>query len=148
MTAFSTITAAHTLQEAGINRAHAEAIAETVLQSHRAERGDLATRSDIALLRADMAEAKAELRTEIAELRTDIAELRTDIAELRTEIAGVKNNLQTEITRVRTEINGVKNDLQTEITKVKKDMFWMKAIGGTIVTLLLAIAGQTFFGTG
>ena len=141
MTAFSTITAAHTLQEAGINRAHAEAIAETVLQSHRAERGDLATRSDIALLRADMAEAKAELRTEIAELRTDIA-------ELRTEIAGVKNNLQTEITRVRTEINGVKNDLQTEITKVKKDMFWMKAIGGTIVTLLLAIAGQTFFGTG
>ncbi len=40
---------------------------------------ELATKTDIALLKTDMAELRAELKTDMAELKTQMAELKHDL---------------------------------------------------------------------
>ena len=47
---FDTLTAAHTLEAAGIERGHAEAIAHAI----RNGQGDLATKADITAVKADV----------------------------------------------------------------------------------------------
>ena len=63
---FDTLTAAHELEAAGIERPQAEAIVKTMRESGRADFASLATKVDI-----------AEVRTEIADVRTAIANLET-----------------------------------------------------------------------
>ena len=52
--AFDTLTAARDLEAAGVERKQAEAIAGAVRQAVSADRGELATKADLAELRADL----------------------------------------------------------------------------------------------
>ena len=76
--AFDTLSAAHELEASGFKREQAEAIAAVV----RAGQGELATKSDLRLLRSevkqDIAELRGEVKQDIAELR---GEVKQDIAE-------------------------------------------------------------------
>ena len=54
---FDTLTAAHTLEAAGIERGHAEAIAHAI----RNGQGDLATKADITAVKADITAVRGEI---------------------------------------------------------------------------------------
>ena len=69
------------LTDAGIDRAHADAITDAVRQA--AEHGDHVTPDAFTA-------GVAEIRTEIAEVRT---EMRTGLADVRTAISGVRADL-------------------------------------------------------
>ena len=67
--AFDTLTATRTLEAAGIERIHAEAIAATIRDAAGADREELATKADLAALE-DRLEAK--LATALASLERRI----------------------------------------------------------------------------
>jgi len=114
-----TLAVAQEMTAGGINREHAEVIANAIRKV--AEQGDHVT--------ADQFKAGiAELRTEIAELR---AEQRTEIAEVRTEIANLDTRLSTQVAGVRTEIG----NLETRLIK------WIVGTVLTTVAATAAIAG-------
>ena len=79
-TAFNPLATAHELEASGIERRQAEAIAEGMRQAADAaagaDRGDLATKADLAELRADLdalrKETKADLHREIGTLRSEL----------------------------------------------------------------------------
>ena len=58
---FNPLAAARDLEAAGIERRHAEAIAEGMRQAAAADHDELATKADLAALRADLAELRADL---------------------------------------------------------------------------------------
>ena len=72
-TTFDTLTAARNLEAAGIERRHAEAIAEGMREAADAaagaDRADLATKADLEALRM---ETKADLHREIGTLRSEL----------------------------------------------------------------------------
>ena len=67
-TTFDTLSAAEALEAAGIEEAHAKAIAVAI----RGGQGDLATKADI-----------NELRTEVASVRSELASVRSELATIR-----------------------------------------------------------------
>ena len=67
-TTFDTLSAAEALEAAGIEEAHAKAIAVAI----RSGQGDLATKADI-----------NELRTEVASVRSELASVRSELATIR-----------------------------------------------------------------
>ena len=97
-TSFDTLNAMQRLEQAGMERAHAEAIVGTVRDAQTA----LATKADLktglfatrAELKADLFETKAELKADLletkAELKADLletkAELKADLLELRADL--------------------------------------------------------------
>ena len=62
---FDTLAAARELAAAGIEQAHAEAIAATMRRAAGAEHDHLATKADVAEVRAELAEFRGEVRTEL-----------------------------------------------------------------------------------
>ena len=74
--AFDTLTAARRMEDAGMKREQAEAVAEAVRSAAGADREDLATK-------ADLADAKAELKADLADVK---AELKADSASLRAKL--------------------------------------------------------------
>ena len=78
--AFDTLSATHELEAGGFKREQAEAIAAVV----RAGQGELATKSDLRLLRSEVKQDIAELRGEVKELR---GEVKQDIAQLEVRLA-------------------------------------------------------------
>jgi hypothetical protein len=108
------------LKASGFTDAQAEAVTRAVRQSQ--DFSDLATKSDLALmrseLRAEIGEVRSELRAEIGELR---GELRAEIGELRGE-------LRTEAGSIRAEM------VAMELRLIK----WMIGIG---IAAVLAVGG-------
>ncbi|MGC2524197.1 MAG: hypothetical protein WA417_16415 [Stellaceae bacterium] len=68
MAAFDTLRAARRLKEAGASDQVAEAIAETIGDARTTDLAQLATKTDLAVLRADL----AVLRADFATLRADV----------------------------------------------------------------------------
>ena len=65
--AFDTLTAARRMEDAGMKREQAEAVAEAVRSATGADREDLATK-------ADLADVKAELKADSASLRAELVD--------------------------------------------------------------------------
>jgi hypothetical protein len=81
---------AHVIEDAGIPREKAEAVATAIA---RFIEGSAATKADVEAVKAELHGVEATLKAEIAGLR---AELRTEITSVRAEIV----NVRAEITRV------------------------------------------------
>lgn len=62
---------------------------------------ELATKTDIALLKTDMAELRSELKTDIAVLRSEMGELRS---ELKTDMAELKSELKTDMAELKQDL--------------------------------------------
>ncbi len=65
--AFDTLSAARRMEEAGMKREQAEAVAEAVRSAAGADREDLATK-------ADLADVKTELKADSASLRAELVD--------------------------------------------------------------------------
>ena len=81
--AFDTLTAARRMEDAGMKREQAEAVAEAVRTAAESGREELATKTDLAGV-------KAELKADMAALKADLADLKVefkgDISTLRVEL--------------------------------------------------------------
>ena len=89
---FDTLTAAHTLEAAGIERGHAEAIAHAI----RNGQGDLATKADITVMKGEIAAVKADItvmKGEIAAVKADVTVMKGEIAAARGDIAAVASRV-------------------------------------------------------
>ena len=77
--AFDTLTAARRMEDAGMKREQAEAVAEAVRSAAGADREELATK-------ADLAEFRAEFKADLAVLKADFeGKLESGLATLRAE---------------------------------------------------------------
>ena len=65
---FDTLNAMRRLEEAGMERAQAEATVETL----REAQGELVTKSDLVLVRSDLAAVESRLHSALADLRADL----------------------------------------------------------------------------
>ena len=99
---FDTLTASKSLHKAGFGTAQAEAIALVIKDSQ----GELATKSDVDLVRADVDRVRAELdlvRTELGLVRTelgaDIESLPGQADRRQRESAGQADHRQTRVCR-------------------------------------------------
>ena len=115
--AFDTLSAAHELEASGFKREQAEAIAAVV----RAGQGELATKSDLRLLRSEVKQDIAELRGEVKELRSEVKQ---DIAELRGE--------------VKQDIAELRSEVKQDITELRGENRLLKWMIGLTLTLTLA----------
>ena len=128
--AFDTLKVSKDLQQAGLEKSHAEAIALAVKQGQ----GDLATKQDIDHLRTELKSDIDHLRTE---LKTDIDHLKSDIDHLRTEF-------KTDIGHLRTELKSDFDHLRTEL---KSDNVWFKWVIGVNLALTIGIIAAIISGT-
>ncbi len=117
------------LEAAGFHTEQAEVV--TSLFSSR--ESELATKSDLRLL-------KGELKTDIAELRT---ELKTDIAELRTELKDDISELKGDIT----ELKGGHAVLQEQIKSVRIQNGVILAVTLAMLAMLIPVFLQLFDST-
>ncbi len=76
--AFDTLAAARRMEEAGMKREQAEAVAEAVRSAAESGREELATKTDLAgvkaELKADLADLKVELKGDISALRVELVD--------------------------------------------------------------------------
>jgi hypothetical protein len=114
-----TYKAVQKLVNIGIKKEHAVAFTEIINEQN----SDLATKSDLALV-------KSELKSDIAELRS---ELKSDIVELRSELKSDISNLRNDL---KADISDINNDLKL----IKKDFLWIKALLVGVMGLLVKIA--------
>ena len=99
MTSFDTLSYAKVLQQGGVPTKQAEAMATGLLQYLKNE---VATKSDIILLRSDVASFKAEVKSDVAlfkaEIKDDLASFKTEVKEdivmLKAEVAAIKTSLK------------------------------------------------------
>jgi hypothetical protein len=129
MLRFDTLKFAKELTEAGMDPRQAETLVRGLGDMDTSE---LATRTDVALVRTEVADLRSELKSEIADLRS----------ELRTEVADLRSELRTEIAGVKGEVAGVKG----EIAALKGEMFrflYLQAMGvvGLTVALVKLLPG-------
>ena len=96
---FDTLTAAHTLEAAGIERGHAEAIAHAI----RNGQGDLATKADITAVKADITVMKGEIaavKADITVMKGEIAAVKADVTVMKGEIAAARGDIAAVASRV------------------------------------------------
>ena len=135
--AFDTLEAAKTLEEAGFERAQAEAVVATVTSVVRlgieAFARDLVTRDQFsdtaAALHADSVEVKgdfAQLKGDFVELRGEFAELKGDFVELRGEFAELKGDF-VELRGEFAELKGDFVELRGEFAELKGDFVELRA---------------------
>jgi len=96
------------LTAGGMSQELAEIVAELINSSN----DNLATKSDLAVVKSELKQDISDLRTE---LKQDISDLRTelkqDISDLRTELKQDIHILDTKITQVDTKITEAKYDI-------------------------------------
>ena len=119
---FDTLEFVKTLTASGVAAPHAEAIARAHAKSMGDLVGnDLATKSDLKVLRAEIKSELDGLRSEIkAQLVSQRSEFKADNDSLRSELkadnASLRSELKSEISSLRSEL---KADFQTELRSLK-----------------------------
>jgi len=129
------LTLAHAIEDAGIERTRAEALAGAILE---AIQDNVATKIDIRELRGETKELRAELKADIQELR---AELKADIQELRAETKAEIQELRSEVSQLGTSLRAEMATLRADMATLRADMALIEhrllaRLGGLIVVLL------------
>jgi phage host-nuclease inhibitor protein Gam len=84
---------------------------------------EVATKSDIALVRAEISALRTEMHAEIAALRS---EMRAEVAALRAEIAALRSEMHAEIAALRAEMKAeiaeLRAEMKAEIAELRQEM--------------------------
>ena len=121
MIAFDTLKAVRRLEGAGMNRGHAEAVAETVA----AARGSAATKADIRLLADDIRRLEDKMAT-----KEDLARLE---ASTKADIAKLEASTKAEIAKLEAATKADSANLELRLVRT----MWMQA--GAIVAITVAL---------
>ncbi len=151
---FDTLTAARTLEAAGLSGSQAAAVVETV---RVAVIEGVATKADVAGLRTEVAPEisglRAEMKSEFSDVRAEIAELRaetkSEFSDVRAEIADVRAEMKSEFSDVRAEMKSEFSDVRAEIADVraemaKLEMRMIRTIYGVAAALLTGQVATVF----
>ena len=126
------LTLAHAIEDAGIERTRAEALAGAILE---AIHDNVATKVDIRELRGDTKELRSELKADIeglrAETKADIQKLR---AETKADIQELSAELKVGLHEVRSEMAQMATNLRAEMALLEHRL--LTRLGGLIVVLL------------
>ena len=124
---FDTLAFSKTMQDAGMERMQAEALATAQREafSQMLDAPDFATKADVletrAALKEDIVAVRTALKKDIVAVRT---ELKEDIAAVRTElkedIAAVRNDLKEEIAKSNARIDVLEQRMSADMNVVKK----------------------------
>ena len=98
-TAFNPLATARDLKAAGIEAEHAEGMRQAADAAAGADRGDLATKGDLAALRADVADLETRLRADLAS--------KADLETLRSELRWMLGFLATLILAMAAKLFGI-----------------------------------------
>ena len=131
MAAFDTLSASRDLEDAGMERRQAEAVAHAVASAGAAGRDDLATKADLlkTATKADLADLKAETKTGLEQLR---AETRAGLADLKAETKAGLEQLRT----------ATEADLKAGLAALEARMTWrLVLLAGVIVAAVKLIPG-------
>lgn len=100
---------------------------------------EMATSSDMALLRSELV---GDIRALRAELKGDMSALRT---ELRGDMAALRAELKGDMAALRAELTGEMKDLRTEMSDLKADLTWrfvaLTAFFATVTALVNIFVG-------
>lgn len=120
---FDTLKAARTLEEAGFERAQAEAVVATTTSVVRhgieAFARDLVTKDQFAVTASGLHDDSAELRGDFAQLKGDFVELRGEFAELKGDFVELRGEFA--------ELKGDFAELRGEFAQLKGDFAELKA---------------------
>ena len=117
---FDTLTAARTLEAAGLSGSQAAAVVETV---RVAVIEGVATKADVAGLRAEVAPEISELRAEMKSEFSDVrAEMKSEFSDVRAEMRSEFSDVRAEISDVRAEMKSEFSDVRAEISDVRAEM--------------------------
>ena len=124
--AFDTYAAAKRLRDAGFDERQAEAAVSMVRDAAGADRGQLATKADV-----------AELKGGIEALR---AATKADLAEVRADLAGLESRVDAKLAALETRLRA---DLATKagLETLRSELRWMLAFQAA---LILAVAAKLF----
>ena len=122
---FDTLKAARTLEEAGFEKAQAEAVVTTVTtvvgDAIEAFARDLVTKDQFAETAARLHGESTEQRGEFVELRGEFAELKGDFVELRGEFAELKGDF-VELRGEFAELKGDFVELRGEFAELRSEL--------------------------
>ena len=149
---FDTLTASKSLHKAGFGTAQAEAIALVIKDSQ----GELATKSDVDLVRADVDRVRAELdlvRTELGLVRT---ELGADIESLQAKLTADNESLQAKLTtdneslqaKLTADNEKLRTELEARISGVESGLTWLKWVVGVQMAVMIGGFGIMVGGFG
>ena len=132
----NTLSFARKLSKSGVEREHAEAIANAVSDALEQQNGTLATKDFV----HDMV---SELRGEVSELRSEVSELRGEVSELRgdmnAKINELRGDMNTKISELRGDMNTKISDVRGEISASEARIVrWIVGTGIAIISLMIA----------
>ncbi len=128
--AFDTLKLARRLEEAGMPRRQAEAVAEAEAEAlGEFVLSNLATKGDIAEVKQEIADLRGELHQSIAELDGKITNLRS---ELHQNIADLRGELHQNIAELDGKITSLRSELHQSIAEVKQDIASLRGQLGEI----------------
>ena len=114
---FDTLAFSKTMQDAGMDRNQAEALATAQREalSQMLDARDFATKTDVLETKSELKEDIANVRAEVAALRTelkeDIADVRAEVAAVRTELAAVRTEFKQDIAKVEMRLSATENKM-------------------------------------
>jgi uncharacterized protein involved in exopolysaccharide biosynthesis len=109
------------LRKAGVDEQLAQGAARAVLGADA--RMDLATKSDLLVLKGDITALRADLSGDMAKLRADLA---SDSAKLRADVAADMAVLRTDMTELRADMAELRADTARDLSGMHREISEMK----------------------
>ncbi len=113
--AYDTLGTSRELEAAGMERRQAEAVATAIARRE----GNLATKSDLNLLRTELKSLRTELKSDVSKVESDIAKVESDISSLRAKVESDISSLRTE---VKSDISSLRTEVKSDISEVRSEM--------------------------
>ena len=134
--AYDTLGTSRELEAAGMERRQAEAVATAIARRE----GNLATKSDLNLLRTELKSDISKVESNVAKVESDIAKVESDIAKVESDISSLRTEVKSDISSLRTE---VKSDISEVRSEMKAQFRWAistQVIAAfAVITLVYAI---------
>ena len=126
--AYDTLGTSRELEAAGMERGQAEAVAIAIARRE----GNLATKSDLNLLRT-------ELKSDISEVKSDIAKVKSDIARIESDISSLRTEVKSDISSLRAEVKSDNSEIRSDM---KAQFRWVIStqviVAFAVITLVYA----------
>ena len=134
---FDTYAAAKRLRDAGFDERQAEAAVSMVRDAAGADRGQLATKADVAELKGGIEALRAATKAGLAEVRADLASLESRVDA---KLAGLESCVDAKLAALESRLRA---DLATKagLETLRSELRWMLAFQAA---LILAVAAKLF----
>ena len=136
----NTLSLSRELTKSGLQREHAEAIADVVARAVVQHNGNLATKEFVHTRIVEIqkgTDGKIDtLRVEVGDLRAEVGDLRAEVGELRVAISELRSDMETQIASVRVEISASEARIVRWLVGVAIALGIFEALGDVLPSLI------------